>query len=197
MDQFLKEIFSRYADVPNEELNRLVIKLKTVRIEKGCYFLHQGDTINRFGLIMDGLFRIYCTDIKGDEKTLSFRNRGQFLAGYSPYIQNRSIWYSMQALEDAEVIVIKFEDYQKLVNRHHCWNELIKNYITELFIEKEQRERSLLLEDAASRYLNFLKTYPDYESKISQYHIASYLGITPVSLSRIRSRMKNKETPAN
>ncbi len=186
--EFLTDVFNEYADIPEEQINLIVPKAKLLDIGKNSLFLRQGDEVNRFGLIKEGLFRIYCNDLSGDEKTLAFRGTGQFLAGFSPYLENRDIWYSMQALEDSRVITFGFSDYQQLTE--HCWNELIKNYVTRLFIEKEERERSLLLDDASTRYLNFIEAHPGYESRISQYHIASYIGITPVSLSRIRSRMK-------
>jgi CRP-like cAMP-binding protein len=59
-----------------------------------------------------------------------------------------------------------------------------------LFIKKERREATLLLDDAKTRYLNFLEEYPGLETRLKQYHIASYLGITPVSLSRVRAQLK-------
>ena len=192
---FLADVLKAYADIPEDEIDMLIPKIKMMNVNKNSYFLHQGDNINRFGLIRNGLFRIYCIDMSGDEKTLAFRNQGQFLAGYTPHIENRNIWYSIQAIEDSEIIFFKFEDFLKQVNHHPCWNELIKNYITKLFIEKEERERSFLLDDATTRYLDFLKKFPDYENKISQYHIASYLGITAVSLSRIRSKIKKAQHP--
>lgn len=187
---FLFEKLGRYADIPNEELSQIITEIKPGKIRKNEFFLQQGDNTSKIALIYSGLFRVYCLDISGNEKTLSFRKKGQFVAGYSPFIEKKEIWYSIQALEDAEIVYINFDNYLKLEKGHPCWNKLIKNYITELYIEKENRERSLLLDDATTRYLNFLKYYPDYEKKVSQYHIASYLGITPVSLSRIRSTIK-------
>ena len=187
---FLADVFKEYAEIPEKQIDMIVPRLRVLDQRKGSCFLRQGDEVNRFGLIRKGLFRIFCNAISGDEKTLAFRGEGQFLAGFSPYLEKRDIWYSMEALEDSRVLSFDFADYHKLAGLHPCWNELIKNYVTKLFIEKEERERSLLLDDAATRYRNFLESFPEYEGKISQYHIASYIGITPVSLSRIRSGMK-------
>ncbi|MDC7124937.1 MAG: Crp/Fnr family transcriptional regulator [Spirochaetales bacterium] len=187
---FLVKSLGQYADIPADEINLLADIFKSRNIDKGFFFLQQGDHLSTVALICSGLFRVFCTDLLGNERTLAFRRAGQFIAGYSPYIENREIWYSIQALEDAELIFINFSDYLALEKRHPCWTELTKNYMTELYIEKEDRERSLLQEDASTRYLNFKKKYPCYEKNISQYHIASYLGITPVSLSRLRASLK-------
>jgi hypothetical protein len=68
---------------------------------------------------------------------------------------------------------------------------VVKEYVVSLFIEKEDRERSFLTEDAKTRYLCFKEKHPDLEQQIHQFHIASFLGISPVSLSRIRANLKN------
>ena len=189
-DDFLTKILRQYCRIPDNEIDLLRSKIIKRNIKRNGHFINQGDDINRIGLIRKGLFRVYCNDLSGDEKTLAFRSEGQFLAGYSPFIENKEIWYSIEAIEDSEIFTIGFEEYLDLVNNSIQWNELIKNYITRLFIEKEERERSFLLDDATTRYLDFVRKNPDNEDRISQFHIASYLGITPVSLSRIRSNLK-------
>ncbi len=189
-NDFLSTTLKQYCQISDNEIDFLRRKIIKRNITKNDHFLNQGDNINRIGLIRTGLFRVYCNDLSGNEKTLAFRGEGQFLAGYSPFIENKEIWYSIEAIEDSEIFTIGFNEHLKLVKNSGIWNELIKNYITKLFIEKEERERSFLLNDATSRYLDFLRKNPDFEKRISQIHIASYLGITPVSLSRIRSNIK-------
>ena len=117
-----------------------------------------------------------------------------FLPVIPPFIENKEIWYSIEALEDSVILEIRFEDYLDLVRNSNSWNELIKNYMTRLYIEKEERERSFLLDDATTRYLDFVRKNPDFEERIPQFNIASYLGITPVSLSRIRSKLKKNKS---
>lgn len=172
------------------EQRKLDSKLRSQQLDKNAYFIRQGDQPRSVAFITSGLFRVYCIDESGSDKTLAFRDRGRFLAAYSPFLQNKDVWYSIQALTDAEIIYFEFDDLVSLMQQHHCWETLEKNYITELFIEKEDRERSFLLEDATTRYTNFCKNYPDIERNVSQLYIASYLGISPVSLSRIRTNLK-------
>lgn len=199
MERFLHKVLARYADVPVEEKNKLGHQLHTQSLKKADFFLRQGDDQSRLALIHSGIFRVYCIDESGNEKTLAFRVSGQFLAAYSPFITGQKTWYSIQALTDAEIIYFNFDDYTRLAGSDPCWDTLEKNYIIELFIEKEDRERAFLLEDATTRYMEFKKKYPDIEKTTSQHYIASYLGITPVSLSRIRADMKksNKLAPTS
>ena len=105
-------------------------------------------------------------------------------------LENRESWYSIEALTDAELACIPIDEFMELSSAHHCWEKIAKEYMVRLFIEKEDRERSFLVEDAKTRYLNFKNKFSELESRIPQFHIASYLGISPVSLSRIRGEIK-------
>ncbi len=195
-EERLFQTLSRYADIPVGEQRKLGVKLRSQELKKNDYFIRQGGQNRRIAFIVSGLFRVYCIDESGSDKTLAFRDQGRLLAAYSPFIQKKDVWYSIQALTDAEIIYFEFAELISLMGQHPCWETLEKNYIIELFIEKEDRERSFLLEDAATRYTHFCKRYPDIEKKVSQFYIASYLGISPVSLSRIRNRLK-KLGPVN
>ncbi|MCP4271690.1 MAG: Crp/Fnr family transcriptional regulator, partial [Gammaproteobacteria bacterium] len=75
-----------------------------------------------------------------------------------------------------------------LFDQHRCWEKLGRLLAEQLYIKKETREAEFLLDDAETRYLNFQTNYPGLEDRLTQYHVASYLGITPVMLSRIRRR---------
>ena len=135
---------------------------------------------------------MFCITESGDEKTLAFRTKGQFLAAYSPFVEKRDSWYSIQALVAAELLYLTLDDLNGLTSGHPCWERVAKEYMVRLFIEKEDRERSFLVEDAKTRYLSFIKKFPDLERLIPQFHIASYLGVSPVSLSRIRGALKKE-----
>ncbi|MDD9301770.1 MAG: Crp/Fnr family transcriptional regulator [Desulfobacter sp.] len=167
--------------------------LKPLQMDENEYFIIQGARPDRFAFIISGIFRVFCISEGGDEKTLSFRTRGQFLAAYTPFIENKETWYSIQALEQGQLIYLLFEDYIRLFAGHACWEKVAKEYMIRLFIEKENRERSFLTEDARTRYLGFKKQYPEIEKRIPNFYIASYLGISPVTLSRIRGEIKKHQ----
>ena len=190
LEERLFQNLSRCADIPVSEQRKLSLKLRSQHLDKNDYFIRQGSQNRRIAFIESGLFRVYCIDESGNDKTLAFRDQGRFLAAYSPFIQKKDVWYSIQALTDAEIVYFEFDELISLMQQHPCWETLEKNYIIDLFIEKEDRERSFLLEDAATRYVNFCKNFPDIEKNVSQFYIASYLGISPVSLSRIRTSLK-------
>lgn len=186
-------ILEKYAEIPDSERKKLHGLLKPLHLGKNEFFIMQGDKPERFALIISGIFRVFCITEAGDEKTLAFRTKGQFIAAYTPFIENRNTWYSIQAMAESELMYLSLEDHMKLSLEHPCWEKIAKEYIIRLFIEKEERERSFLTEDAKTRYLSFREKYPELEQSISQFYIASYLGISPVSLSRIRGELKKTE----
>ncbi|MBU2513569.1 Crp/Fnr family transcriptional regulator [bacterium] len=190
IQRYMHDTLVYYGDLPISEWQKAIGLLNLLHLKKNEYFIRQGASPDRLALIVSGIFRVFCITESGDEKTLSFRNKGQFLAAYTPFIENRETWYSIQALESSDLVYLSLEDYKKLLSGHSCWEKIAKEYIVRLFIEKEDRERSFLTENAKTRYLRFKNSFPGLEQRISQFHIASYLGISPVSLSRIRGELK-------
>ena len=188
--EYFLSVLEKYTQIPTSEWEKTEACLKPLHLDENEFFIMQGDMPDRFAFIISGIFRVFCITESGDEKTLSFRTKGQFLAAYTPFLENRDAWYSIQALEHSELIYMNFDDFVKLSMGHPCWEKVIKEYIIQLYIEKENRERSFLTENAKTRYLQFRNQYPELEQRIHNFYIASYLGISPVSLSRIRGELK-------
>jgi CRP-like cAMP-binding protein len=136
-----------------------------------------------------GLFRLYYTTPDGAEYNKNFCGQNEFVASYSSLLMNKPAYFSIQALMDGELLVVRFQDFEALCDRHACWEKLGRKISERMFISKEKRERELLMYSAEERYRQFLGQYKHLENRIPQYHIASYLGITPVALSRIRRRL--------
>lgn len=99
--------------------------------------------------------------------------------------------FGIQALEKTRVIKARFADFTRLFDTDIRWERLGRVLAEQHFILKEQREAALLLDDAETRYRQFLEDYPGLDKRIAQYHIASYIGVTPVTLSRVRKKMRN------
>jgi CRP-like cAMP-binding protein len=96
--------------------------------------------------------------------------------------------FSIQALEECHLLICDLHNVINMFDRHGCWERLGGILAEQLYIKKEAREAEFLLDDAETRYHNFQKVYPGLEGRLTQYHVASYLGISPVALSRIRRR---------
>lgn len=185
--QFLQSL----ADIPHSEFERVRMVFRPACLAKGQYFIQAGEVPTTFGFLVSGLCRLYYLDTSGTEWTKSFCLANTVIAAYSALLLGEPSRLFIEALEDSTLLVADYAMYQTLTRDHPCWQILSGKFAEGLFIKKEQRESELLLDDAPTRYAKFLTEYPGLESRVKQYHIASYLGITPVSLSRIRAQRLN------
>ncbi len=173
--------------IPREELRKFFKLKKTIRLEKNEYLLRAGDIPDRLGFVISGLLRLFYIDDSGREINKHFCMEGTVAVAYKPFILREQSEIYIQALEDVKLIVIDYNTYNYLLNSHACWQALARKMAELILILSQKRESELLLIDARERYRRFLHDYPNLVNRLSQYHIASYLGITPESLSRIRA----------
>lgn len=181
-------------DFPESELKKLSVCIRRQNITRGEHFLNAGDIPDKIAYVCTGLFRYSYTDSGGSEYTKSFFPEGDFVVSYSAMVSGTPSWFSIEALEDSVIDVFDYTNWQLLFDGHPCWAALLIAMLQKGYMKKEKRERELLMLDAAERYQSFLTEYPGLETRVRQHMIASYLGITPVALSRIRSQSK-KFTP--
>lgn len=186
----------RYCDIPEQELLRNAGMMQIMRVKKNRFFIDFGEVPDKMAFIISGLFRVFYVTEEGTERVIVFRDRNHFLSAFSAFLEGTPSWYAIQALEDSVLLCITLQEYKRIMEHNSCWNTFVRRYVEALFIEKEKRERGFLSEDATTRYLTFLKSHPNLEKRIPQLYIASYLGITPVALSRIRKKL-GKTRPLN
>lgn len=173
-------------NIPKLEMDKFESILKVKQINKNDFLVKEGDIPDKIAFVISGLFRAFYITPNGDEKTIVFREKGRILSSYSSYIKNEYSKFSIESLEDSMVLYITIKDFENLLIKNDCWKIIKGNYFLNIFIEKEARERELLSNSAKENYIKFLKDYPGLIDRINHYYIASYLGITNVSLSRIR-----------
>lgn len=177
------------ADIPDEQIEQILTISKLKYIDKGDCFIREGEIPRKFAFVVSGLFRYCYLDEKGNEFTKGFFLENSFISSYSALIQNRESYFTIEALEDSSIMVISYNEWLKLLENNICWNKFLISLLEKGYCIKETREREFLLFDAETRYKSFLNTFPGLERRIKQHLIASYLGITPVALSRIRKKM--------
>lgn len=192
-EKSVKQMFTvlcRYTSIPATQWDKLQERLHCLKIKKNDYFIKAGDFPDKLAFIVHGIFRVFCLSESGNENTLVFRDENRFLSAYSSFLENTFSRYSFQALEDSTLLYISLKDYLELSSEHACWQIITTKYSQMLFIEKEKRETEFLCDDAETRYYKFTNHFPNLVMRIPQFHIASYIGITPEALSRIRKKSK-------
>jgi len=178
------------AGIPQEELDKLLKRLKSVTIKKDEYFLRAGEIPQRIGFNVSGLLRLFYIESNGTEFIKHFCMENTSVISYSAFLMREESKLYIQAIEDTKLLTIDYETYREILDSHVCWQMVARKFAEMLYILKEKREYELLINSALERYLQFLEDYPNLENRLNNYHIASYLGITPESLSRIRTNLK-------
>lgn len=179
------EAVKRLAPIPPEQWARLEGFLRPRRLAKGDNFIEPGQPANEAAIVVSGLMRFYYTDAEGREATKAFRGPGELVAAYAELLDRRPSRTTISALEDSELLVVRYERVTALYKDHACWQELGRVIAEDHYRQRERREQELLLNSATERYRAFLSEKPELAAKLPQKIIASYLGITPVALSRI------------
>jgi CRP-like cAMP-binding protein len=181
----LRSVICDKVGLKDHHFDTFIRVAKKRSLSKKKNLITAGLVCNFLGIVNSGTLRSYI--IKADEEfNNDFYYDNSFISAYTSFLTQQPTNCNIQAITDAEVYLITFRQLEELVSEDLEWLRLSK-YVSDLFfIRKCKRETSFLLNSAAER-LNVIKTlYPDIEQKVPQYHIASYLGIKPESLSRIK-----------
>lgn len=187
----LKNAVFSLADVPEELPRNLFSICRNKKFKKGELFVSAGELPEKMGFNLDGVFRLYYIDRDGNDWTKGFSTPGKFITSYSAMVQKRPSFFFIEAVKESEALVFIYSEWMKMIESDHRWYPVIFNLLQQVYIMKEMREKSFLLEDADERYCNFCKQFPYLEKTVKQYHIASFLGITPESLSRLKKSKKS------
>ena len=189
----LKSAFESYAPL-SEEAWQLVESLVQYQIlQKGEILLQEGQVASTVHFLCKGALRAFITDPNGNVYNKNIFLEGCFCGSKVSLLLNAPSQFTIETLEDSVLINMSYKKYRAFIDK----NEDLKNfYIAYIeknwIIEKEQREISLVMENATERYLKLLQKHPDIDKRIPKLHIASHLGVTPTQLSRIRKDLKKK-----
>ena len=153
--------------------------------------LHRaGEIAKSVFFICSGLVRFYYITEDGKEHNKSFSRENQFAGAIQYTLQPEPVRFHIQALEPTRTLAIPLQDLNALYQQSLPWANLGRLYMETLAVRKSAREAGFLLDSAEQRYKNFLEEEPELAPRLPLYHIASFLGITDVALSRIRRRIK-------
>ncbi|MBR1863792.1 MAG: Crp/Fnr family transcriptional regulator [Ruminococcus sp.] len=169
-----------------------VIAISSFRvISRGMIISSIGDDTALSGLVLSGMVRSYYIDDEGNDMTRGFAPAGYMCMddGFFGYPERICMW---ETLEESTVMFCETAEIKKLIRENvpfkDVWISLLENAIR----YKLYRENGFLVENAAQRYIHFRKQFPELCEKVPQKHIATYLGIAPESLSRIRSSLREE-----
>ncbi len=173
-----------------EEYLFSISKEKT--FSKGAVLIRQGQNVNKIYFVTDGCLRSYCVDKNGKEHTLQFAIKNWWISDYIAIHDNESATLTVECLKESSVIEFNAKELDGILKLFPEYEPFQRNLLERHVVSLYKRILNQLQLVASERYDLFLEQYPDIEQYTPNYHIASYLGITQESLSRIRVKKAKK-----
>ena len=167
-------------------LNSVIIK----KIPAGTILLSEGDIAANLFLVARGCLRTYFIKENGSEITSQFFIEGQMVMSFESATTGKPSRLYIDAIEDSIIGFIKIKTFKKLLLEKNAARDHFNRFLISRLIYYMNQQASFILDSPEKRYIKFMHDNPELVSRIPQQYIASYLGITPVSLSRIRTRIK-------
>lgn len=169
---------------------RLTVPMDVHVIRKGDYLFQQGDFANRLYFLHSGLVRYVSVSDEGKEFTQTFAKSPRIIGSTKAMVTETRVLFGIQVLEDSMVSSYTWQAFYAQMRHDIGFLECYAKFLERIFIVKEERENAFVKHSAERRYLDFCAAYPELKDSIPQQQIASYIGITPVALSRIRQKLK-------
>ncbi|UNZ00510.1 Crp/Fnr family transcriptional regulator [Zhouia spongiae] len=180
------------SGIEDQQCEKLADTVRALEFKKGTYLLQPGEVCYDTFFVEQGLLRAFTVDEDGKEHIIQFAPESWLISDRSSAYFNEPADYFIEAIEDTVVILVNKEFINKLSEESESFrkynNRLLHNHIRHL----QKRINLLLGASAEKRYLDFIKLHYDLTLRVPQWMIASYLGITPESLSRVRKELAKK-----
>lgn len=187
----IRSKFESYSKISNNSWDLLTELFSFKTLKSNEAILRNGKVAKNIYFVCKGALIAYYTDSNGNSYTKNIFLESDFAGSTVSYLLNKPSKFTLESLEETILISINYSAYRTLINSN---DDLQKFYIAYLernwVIDKEEREVSIVMENAKERYLKLLEKQPKINSRIQQQHIASHLGVTPTQLSRIKKSLK-------
>ena len=188
MWELLLKNLGKHVSLTNDEAAIIQTLFVHRRFRKRQFILQEGDISRYETFIIKGITRTYETDEKGQEHIVQFGPEDWWIGDMYSFLSDTPSVYNIECLEDTEVLQITKANQEKLFNQVPKMERHFRILLQNAFIALTKRVASSLTKSAGERYEEFKTTYPHIDNRVPNHQIASYLGITPQSLSRIRGK---------
>jgi len=185
----LMDYLLQFGNLNKQQIDLVISKGQILQLKKEAYFSEADKIPKQVGFVVKGVLRgCYYTN-KGDEITRCFISENSLVCDYVNFEASASSSEYVQAITECSLIVFSKKNWEELSQIIVGWDN-IKNKMVQLCMYQKSRKGPVISQDATTRYLEFMENYPSLINRISLSYIASYLGVTQQSLSRIRKNIR-------
>ena len=189
---FIKNFTDLFCPLSLDSLTKFKELMNFKELQKGTVLCDLNETPKNFFILKSGIVRAFIIDEKGKERTRTLFTPISTTGSLRSLILNKPSTSTYECLTDCEIYEANYLDFIALTEKHHEFAHFHIKILEKIFLVVEKRITELSTLDATARYLKLKNDIPDIDNLIQQYHIAAYLNITPVQLSRIRKEIYSK-----
>jgi CRP-like cAMP-binding protein len=189
----IADYIARYACPPAEQVRDFADRARTSLVARGDFLVEMGDTKHPLYFVHSGIIRyMLVLPETGDDVTKDFTAGPTFAASFGSAVSGQPARVGIAAVTDCVVSIWSFKHLTALYEADAEWQKLGRKLAEWLYVRKEDREIAFLTQTPEQRYATFVQTFPSKIAQVPQRHLASYLGITPESLSRLKARLATR-----
>jgi CRP-like cAMP-binding protein len=183
----------KHVELTDEQFSKWTSQFTEKKIKKHDFLLKEGEVAKHSYFTVHGCLRLYTIDGKGKEHIMQFAPENWWIGDIDSSTRKTPSIYFIDALEDSDVLSMDIESWDRSMNEIPALALLFQRLMQNRQTASQKRIINSMSATSEERYMQFMKTYPSLAQRIPQHMIASYLGITPESLSRIRKQMVTKK----
>jgi CRP-like cAMP-binding protein len=186
MIEVFKDYIRSKSNISEDDVNKIAAVAVVKKIRKRQYLLQAGDVWKYHAFVSSGCLRTYSVDEKDNEHIIAFSIENWWCGDRESLLSGEPARYNIDAIEDSEVVLFTHSNFETLCREIPAFDQMVNNILNKSFVTQQNRINAVLSYTAEEKYLNFVKKYPEFAQRVPQSMIASYLGMTPETLSRIR-----------
>lgn len=190
MSKILRQQIDKITKLTDEEFDYILSHFVERKFKKHQFVLQEGEIAHNDFFILDGCLKSYFTDSKGKEHILQFGMKDWWITDYQAYYNQSKATINIDCIEDSELLCLSFKNREKLCSEIHKIEHFFRKKTNKRNIALQQRILSLLSNNAKEKYDQLLNLYPELFQKVPKQLIASYLGVTRETLSRLNAGKK-------
>ncbi len=189
MEAFIDYIL-QFGNLNKRQIDLIAGKASTLTLHKDDYYWEAGKRVNQIGFLTEGIIRVYYYNHKGEEITRYFIDENHLILSGHTIEEMYTPSEYLSAVTDCTLIVFSKQDWKEIADTIIGWDAILQKITAKYHKEKIVRRSELVSQDATTSYLDFIEQFPALANRVPLSYIASYLGITPSSLSRIRKNIR-------
>jgi CRP-like cAMP-binding protein len=185
----IRTVLNSIEKLPESECEYFELLAEARYFQRGEHIFQEGKVCQELFFILKGGVRLYYVDSKGKENTYDFSFENSFITAFPSFLDRVCSHENIIALQNTQLLALSYRNYKRLYERNEVWKAVFNAIIARHFLQRKEKELFLLEDDYVARYKKFISLDPSLFLRVEQKHIASYLRMSPETLSRIKRRV--------